>query len=170
MNFKSLNYLFIFIGLIVYYISKKRDTLFGKNIWDKKIISFDSNHSKQIFDQYSFTHISHGIISYFVLRYGFGMSNRREIMIISFLIELLFEIIENTKSIIKKFRTDKLNKNYTGDSIMNIVSDLYFNMVGTLGCFYFTPTVSILYVIVSEILLYAIFGDNLIRNIWLILR
>lgn len=128
--------------------------MFGRPLWHNppKIISYSLNGGdadKQIFDIYSFSHVTHGIMFYFILR-----ALKIEPMMglyISIIVEILWEIIENTEYIIKKYR--KIYKSYEGDSIVNIIGDVICTMMGYLLTHIY-PVVSIIYVIITEIVLY----------------
>ena len=71
---------------------------------------------------------------------------------LTILILLLFEIFENSQWIIREYR--KKYSQYEGDSIANIVGDLFSSVLGYLAAFQH-PRLSILYVILVEIVLYA---------------
>ncbi len=125
--------------------------MFGRPLWHNppKIIGYGGDADKQIFDIYSFSHVTHGIMFYFILQ-----SLKIEPMLglyISIIVEILWEIIENTEYIIKKYR--KTYKSYEGDSIVNIIGDIICAIMGYLLTHTF-PIVSIIYVIITEIVLY----------------
>ena len=128
--------------------------MFGRPLWHNppKIISYSLNGGdadKQIFDIYSFSHVTHGIMFYFILR-----ALKIEPMMglyISIIVEILCEIIENTEYIIKKYK--KTYKLYEGDSIVNIIGDIICTIMGYLLTHTY-PVVSIIYVIITEIVLY----------------
>ena len=106
--------------------------------------------SQQIFDIYSFSHITHRILFYFLLKYlNYNTVNG---LYITIFLEILWEIFENTPFIINKYRQKKAYKNYKGDSIVNMIGDIIFTIVG----YYFaykSPKLSIIYLVVSEMLL-----------------
>ena len=130
-------------------------SLFGKPLWydPPKLISFSldgGDTSQQIFDIYSFSHVTHGILFYFILRslHVRPLSG----LYLSILFSLLFEIFENTDYIIQKYR--KTYAAYKGDSIMNVVGDLLCVVVGYLLTHKY-PFVSVLFVLLTEIVLYS---------------
>jgi hypothetical protein len=111
-------------------------TFLGRPIWHepKKIISFNKDGpdtSQQFIDIYSFSHITHGILFFYFFKY----LNIHLItsLYLTILFEILWEIFENTEYIIKKYRQNKEYKNYKGDSIVNIIGDTFFCIIG----FYF---------------------------------
>ena len=117
----------------------------------KKIINFEldgKGTSNQIFDIYSFSHIIHGILFYFLIKYlNYNITNGLLIVII---LETLWEIFENTPFIINKYKQKRPFKNYNGDSIVNIIGDIIFTIVGYYIA-YRSPILSIIYLVISEI-------------------
>jgi hypothetical protein len=130
--------------------------LFGRPIWPKPRALIDykldgPQTSLQPFDIYTFTHITHGVILYFILYYiGFTFSS---ILCIGTFLELIWEIFENTPYIIHKYRSNKEFKNYTGDSIVNILGDIVFAILGMYIAKWSIP-LSIITIIVLECILY----------------
>lgn len=126
----------------------------GRPIWHypKSLIDYELDGpgtSQQVFDIYSFSHITHGIILYYVLKYlGYDQNQTLYLAVIA---EILWEIFENTPYIINKYR--KSFKEYQGDSIVNIIGDVIFTILGV----YLAHTsihMAIFYTIASEIMLY----------------
>ena len=129
-------------------------TIFGRPIWNspQKLISYsldDENTSKQVFDIYSFSHITHGIICYFILQ-SLHIKPLNG-LVITIIVETLWEIIENSEYIINKYR--KTYKLYEGDSIVNILGDIIFTIIGYILAYTY-PFVAIIYTILLEIVLY----------------
>ena len=129
--------------------------LFNIPLWynPKKIISFQldsKDTSQQISDIYSLSHITHGILFYFLFKY-FNI-NCITGFILTIIFEIMWEIFENTQYIIKKYRKKKEYKNYDGDSIVNIIGDLIFTIIGYyIG--YKSTKISVIYLVLSEIIL-----------------
>jgi hypothetical protein len=72
--------------------------------------------------------------------------------IIALMLEIAFEIFENTPYIINKYRKKKEFENYSGDSIVNIIGDTLSMILG----YYFAQKsfkYSLVFLILSEILL-----------------
>ena len=104
--------------------------------------------SKGLIDIYTFSHISHGILFYFIFQYlHFDFVNGLYLTII---FEFLWEMFENTDYIIKKYR--KKYRDYDGDSIINIIGDIMGTIIGYIFA-YHLPYISIIYLVLSELLL-----------------
>ena len=57
-------------------------------------------------------------------------------------------------------------RNYIGDSIANIVSDVLFTIFGLIIAWYLPPKSWLPIIIVSEILTYLIVNDNITKNMY----
>ena len=151
---KSFSFFFLLL-LIIYLITPSNLKLMGRPLWHipKKNINYKldgKGTSQQILDIYSFSHITHGILFYFFIKYlNYNIINGLWIVMI---LETLWEIFENTPFIINKYRKKKAYKNYKGDSIVNMIGDLIFTILGYYLC-YKSPRMAVIYLVVSEILL-----------------
>ena len=114
------------------------------------------NSSQNFFDIYSFSHISHGILLYFFFHtfLKFSILNG---LILAIIVEVLWELIENSEYIIKKYR--KKYKGYYGDSKLNIFGDVFFMVFGHFLC-HKSNEFGIFLLIFMEIALYP-FNANL---------
>ena len=129
-------------------------TLFGRPLWHSppKLISYSldgQDANKQIFDIYSFSHVSSGIIIFFVLQFfrvKFTLG-----LCLTIIVCLLFELFENNTFFIQKYK--KTYSKYAGDSIANIIGDLICGIIGFIFAFKYYR-LSIVYIILVEILLY----------------
>lgn len=146
----------VIIIIIIYIFTKPEQNIYGKrpywplpkNIIDTHIDG--SNTSQMLFDPYSFSHVSHGIIVYLILDKLNVNINFSTIIILLFAIG--WELIENTPLIINKYRKNNTFRNYKGDSVVNSIGDILCAMCG----FYFAyknKKYSIIYLIISEIIL-----------------
>lgn len=120
-----------------------------KKIFSKKIEGGDCDH--QIFDLYSFSHINGGILFYFIdkiIKNKFFKKNKFNLLIF---VSIIFEILENNSYIYQLFTEDY--KDYNGDSMVNIIADIYLNVVGYYLAFKYKKK-SVIYLILTEILLF----------------
>ena len=130
----------------------------------RKIINtatYDTNTSLMVFDQWSFTHVTHGILLFclfFIIKivvqkvYNFSIPITT-IFILILIIEFLWEYIENSSFVINKYRSYNEFKNYYGDSIVNSLGDIISCLFGFLIAS-ISPAAAIGYVGISEILLW----------------
>ena len=126
-------------------------TILGRPLWynPPRLFGYGKDADKQIFDIYSFSHVTHGILFYFMLL-AFGVQSLKGLYI-SIILEILWEIFENTDFIINIYR--KTHKLYEGDSIVNIVGDVICAILGYMFAYTY-PLGSMLYAISIEIVLY----------------
>ena len=111
-------------------------------------MEINNDYSKNLFDIYSFSHISHGILFYLFFKYL--KVNFLTGLYLTIILEFLWEMFENTEFIICLYRKDY--GNYDGDSYLNITGDIIATIIGYL---FASKTIygSILFLIISEILL-----------------
>ncbi len=144
--------------IVLYLLPIKK--LFGIDTWftPKKLITYSqkprSGVEKQVFDIYSFTHITHGIIFYFLIHYiDFPDVIKENGIWFALILEILWEMFENSTFLINRYRMSKEFSYYNGDSIVNILGDIF---MATLGYYIGIKTdkYSLIYVLVSEVILY----------------
>lgn len=87
-------------------------------------------NSQMVTDWYSLSHTVHGLLFYGALwlmarRWSVG---RR--LIVATLIEAGWELLENSPIIIERYRSATAAYGYSGDSILNSISDVVFMMLG----------------------------------------
>lgn len=124
-------------------------------------------NSQHILDWYTFTHILHGFMFYFIT-YGFGLLVPVVTVHYGYLIALstaaIWEIVENTPWVINRYRQTAVAAGYNGDSVINSFCD---SVACTLGFWisHFSPWWTILILaIVEEVFLGILIRDNLIIN------
>lgn len=113
-----------------------------------------SETSTKLLDIYSFSHITHGVLYFLILVHILKIDFWNG-LILSILFEIIWEKIENTQYIIKKYRNKY--KNYRGDTNINIFGDILCSIIGYILSYqYGKKNINILlfYILISEILLY----------------
>lgn len=127
--------------------------------------ALDSGNSQHIADWYSLSHIIHGFLFYggtwMVLR-------RRPIGIrlaVAVAIESAWEILENSPIIIDRYRNATIALGYSGDSILNSVSDIGMMALGFLFASRAPIWLTVVVGIGFELLALAVIRDNLTLNI-----
>jgi hypothetical protein len=86
--------------------------------------------SQQVFDWYTFSHIVHGILFYGLLRLVLPGAPVLTRLAIAVGIEATWEIAENSPWVIEAYRQQALAAGYTGDTILNSLSDTASMMAG----------------------------------------
>ena len=127
--------------------------------------------SQQITDWYSYSHILHGIIFYWLLSAIFkGRLSVAARLVIATLIEGGWEMFENTPFIINRYRAQTVSRDYFGDSIVNSTGDILCMVVGFLLASRLPAWVTVFLLIATEVILLALIRDNLTLNIIMLIH
>jgi hypothetical protein len=126
----------------------------------------DSGVSQHLTDWYSYSHVLHGVIFYFVLWVVFrGRLSVAARLLIAVLIECGWEIFENSAFIINRYRTQTISRDYFGDTIINSMGDILAMIVGFFLSWRLPPWLTVLLLIGTELTLLYLIRDNLLLNI-----
>ncbi len=91
---------------------------------------FSPDMSQQLADWYSFSHLIHGFIFFGLLHLAAPRLTVATRLLIAMGIEIAWEFTENTPAVIQHYRQQALAAGYTGDSIVNSVSDTLMMSTG----------------------------------------
>ena len=134
------------------------------NPWSGEIAS--QHNSQHLFDPYTFTHILHGVMFYFLLwltlRRWFGIAER---FVIAIGIEAVWEVIENTSIVIERYRETTISLGYYGDSILNSLTDIIACAFGYLLAMWLPVWFSVVLFVGLESALLLWIRDSLVLNI-----
>lgn len=87
--------------------------------------AWNSSHTSQhLFDPYTFTHVLHGVLFFWLTGLLFSSLSNGWKFFIGILAEAGWEVFENSSYIIEKYRENTASLDYFGDSVMNSVGDL----------------------------------------------
>lgn len=121
--------------------------------------------SQHIADWYTFSHIIHGFIFYWVLWLAFRRSSVGERALGAIFIEAAWEVAENSPWIIDRYREATIAVGYTGDSVLNSVFDILWMLLGFFFAWRMPVWVTIVTAIVFELLALWVIRDNLTLNV-----
>ena len=121
--------------------------------------------SQQLFDWYTASHIVHGILFYGALRVLAPRAPVLARLAIAVGIEAAWEIAENSPWVIEAYRKQALAAGYTGDSILNSLSDTLAMMTGFALAYLLPWRATVALVLVLEIGAAALVRDNLTLNV-----
>jgi hypothetical protein len=127
--------------------------------------------SQQIADWYSFSHIIHGFALYGIFhllgkRRGWSVQAR---LIFTTVIEAGWEMLENSPIIINRYRQTAA-QGYTGDSILNSMSDISFCLLGFAMARWLPVWVTVVLIIAMELGVGWKIHDNLLLNIIMLIH
>jgi len=122
--------------------------------------------SQMLADWYSLSHIVHGLIFYAAL---WLMFRRRPVawrFVAALVVEATWEVIENTPMTIDRYRHTTAALGYSGDSVVNSVSDMLMMCLGFLLARRLPVWAAILLLVALELIPLFVIRDNLALNIW----
>jgi hypothetical protein len=121
--------------------------------------------SQMLADWYSLSHIVHGLLFYAAL---WIVARRLDIgrrFLIALAVEASWEVIENTPMVIDRYRATTAALGYTGDSVINSLSDVLMMALGFLIARKLPVRTTVLLLILLELLPLMVIRDNLALNI-----
>lgn len=128
------------------------------DIWTK-------HNSQHVIDPYSFTHILHGILEFWLIGLVFRRVPLAWRFVIAIFIESSWEVAENTNYVINRYREATISLDYFGDSIVNSVADIICCGLGFLIAYKLRFWRSLALFVITEIILIFWIRDSLIINI-----
>jgi hypothetical protein len=132
-------------------------------LWEGDVLS--AGNSQHLTDWYTFSHIIHGFLFYLLLRVLFPRMSVASRFALAVAIEISWELIENTPWVIGHYREQALAQGYTGDSIINSISDTFSMMFGFLLARKLPIWSVVLLALVIELGTAYFIRDNLTLNI-----
>jgi uncharacterized protein DUF2585 len=121
--------------------------------------------SQQLFDWYTASHIVHGILFYGLLRLALPRTPVLVRLAIAVGIEAAWEVAENSPRVIEAYRKQALAAGYTGDSILNSLSDTLAMMTGFALARLLPWRATVVLALALEIGAAALARDNLTLNV-----
>lgn len=138
-------------------------TLWTSDTWGQE-------NSQQLFDPYSFTHVTHGVLLYALLSVAASRWTSGARGVLAIAVESVWEIVENTNTVIERYRAATLALGYYGDSVLNSVGDILMCALGFMVAARCSRRATILLTVVLELGLLIWIRDNLALNIVMLLH
>ena len=132
-------------------------------IWTSDTCS--SNNSQQLFDPYSFTHILHGFLFFYLVVLVFKRLARSWQLVLAIALEAVWEVFENSSFVIDRYRTATAALGYQGDTVVNSVGDLLCAVIGFLIAQRFGVRNSLILFALFELILILWIRDSLLLQI-----
>lgn len=128
--------------------------------------AWNSSHTSQhLFDPYSFTHVLHGVIFFWLTGLVLPKLAVAWRFLIAVFAEAGWEVLENTNFIIEKYRENTASLDYVGDSIANSVGDVIACAAGFWIAVVFGWWRSLVFFVLTELILLWWIRDSLLLNI-----
>ena len=125
--------------------------------------------SQMLSDWYSLSHVVHGFLFFALLWLVFRKWPVERRFIVALAIEAAWEIIENTPLVINRYREETAALGYTGDSVLNSMSDIAMMVVGFWLARRLPLWWSVAVVLALELVPLVVIRDNLTLNVWMLL-
>ncbi len=136
-------------------------------LWHGETIS--SENSQHLSDWYSPSHLLHGLVFYAFFWLILRRSSLGLRLTLSTLIEIAWEIAENTNTVIERYREATIALDYFGDSILNSMADIAFMFIGFFLASRIPVWLSVLIFIAAELIVGYFIRDGLILNVIMLL-
>jgi hypothetical protein len=121
--------------------------------------------SQMLADWYSPSHVVHGFLFYALLHLAAPRWPVERRFLVSLIVETAWELLENTPLIIDRYREATIALGYSGDSIVNSLSDIAMMALGFWGARRFPVWVSVVIVLLLELIPLIAIRDNLTLNV-----
>lgn len=131
--------------------------------WSSDI--WTAHNSQHFFDPYTFTHILHGVVFFWIADFLFREIPLRWKIFLVILVESVWELAENSNAVIERYRAVTISLDYYGDSILNSLSDVLCCAFGAFIAYKLKFRRSLAYFVITEIILLFWVRDNLTLNI-----
>jgi Protein of unknown function (DUF2585) len=130
---------------------------------------WSSDNSQHLLDPYSFTHLLHGFVLCGLLALIVPRMSAVWQLWLAVTIEALWEVVENSEFVIRRYREETAALGYHGDTIVNSLSDILvcglgFVLARHLG---FRRTFALF--VLTEVALAILIRDNLSLNILMLI-
>ena len=136
-------------------------------LWEPSALS--PRTSQMVADWYSPSHLVHGFLFYgflWLVARNWPVEWR---LLVALLVEAAWEVTENTPMIIDRYREATTAIGYTGDSVLNSLSDIAMMALGFLAARRLPLWAAVAIVLVLELVPLFVIRDNLTLNVWMLL-
>ena len=132
-------------------------------LWEPDVMS--SGNSQHLTDWYTFSHIIHGFLFFWLFSAIFRKKPLWAILLSALLLEAGWEIAENTPFVINAYREQALAQGYVGDSVINSVFDTLSALLGFIIAKKLPVKTVLGIMLVLEMVVGYLIHDNLTLNV-----
>jgi hypothetical protein len=130
--------------------------------WSMQVQS--SHNSQHLIDPYSLTHVLHGVLFWAGLRLLPPRASAEVRLALCAAVESVWEVFENTDTVIQRYREATISLDYFGDSVLNSLADVAACVVGYALASRVPGWVTVLAFVLTELVLVAWIRDSLLLN------
>lgn len=127
-------------------------------------------NSQMMADWYSLSHVVHGLLFYSFLWLAARRWPPGRRLILATLVEAGWELLENSPVIIERYRAGTIALGYSGDSILNSMSDIVFMVVGFVLASHLRPWTTMALGVALELVSLLAIRDNLALNVLMLVH
>ena len=131
--------------------------------WSGKICS--ANNSQHFLDPYSFTHLLHGFLFFWLIIWLAGRLKGNWQLALAVVVEAAWEVFENTNFIIDRYRSETAALGYNGDTVVNSFGDILCCLIGFIVARGLGLRRSLVVFVVLEVILIVWIKDSLLLEI-----
>jgi hypothetical protein len=132
-------------------------------LWEGEVMS--PGNSQHLSDWYTPSHLSHGFLFYWLAWLVAPRAPLGWRLLAATLVEVAWEILENSPVIIDRYRAVTISLDYYGDSVLNSVSDILTMVVGFLLAARLPVGVTVAIAVGFEVLTTLLIRDGLALNV-----
>ena len=147
----------------------------GRNLWCTcgRLVpwvgdAWGPENSQHLADPYTFTHLTHGVLLYLLLRIVAGRTPLGTRALMALVLESSWEIVENTDFVIDRYRTATKALGYHGDSVANSIGDILACMAGFGLASWLPVAATVALTLAQEVALLLWIRDSLLLNVVLL--
>lgn len=128
-----------------------------------------THNSQHIVDPYSFTHVLHGVLEFWLIGLVFRRMPLAWRLALAVFIESSWEVAENSATVIERYRSVTISLDYFGDSIINSIADILCCATGFVIAYNLRFWRSLMLFLTTEAILVFWIRDSLLINIVMLL-
>ena len=130
---------------------------------------WSSDNSQHLLDPYSFTHVLHGFVLCGLLALIAPRLSPVWQLWLAVSIEALWEVVENSEFVIRRYREETAALGYQGDTIVNSLADIFLCGLGFVLARHLGFHRTLALFVVTEVALAVWIRDNLSLNILMLI-
>ena len=132
-------------------------------LWEGEVMS--PGNSQHLSDWYSPSHLIHGFLFYWLTWLVAPRAPLGWRLLAATIVEVAWELLENSPVIIDRYREVTISLDYYGDSVLNSVSDIAMMVIGFLLASRLPVWVTVSIAVGFEILTTFLIRDGLVLNV-----
>jgi hypothetical protein len=129
----------------------------------------NTDNSQHLLDPYSFAHIEHGLLFYWLVVWVLPRLRVAWRFVTALTIEAGWEMIENSSVLIRRYNETTISKDYAGDTVINSLGDLAMCSLGFWLAHFLGFGRTLVLVIAIEVVMILWIRDSMLLNIIMLL-